>query len=275
MSKAEIYYANPRSFNDPLDCDPTIHVDIDLPDLEKLCSRFIAVADGAEKAKRAIGVHQYMSTEYGDYKTNKNAQKYYIQRLAFEIKNRLDAEMGARGVFSLAERWNCPLMWSHYADEHRGICIEYDMADHDCTYIKPVDYRRPRSIKTSDLVQWKFHKSAEAEEQVFDTYFFAKSPQWRYEREWRDIHSSNGVMPAPFRISSVYFGLRCDAAVQTSIVKLFSNSDVSPFFYDVYPLKDSFRLKRMPSDTAEIEAMGVQTPMYMYFRDVILDEKDA
>lgn len=274
LSKAESYYANPRSFNDPLDCNPTIQVDTDRASIKRLCFRMLAVAHGKEEARKEMKNHRYMSTEYGDYKANPKVEKYYMQRLGSEIKRLVDAEMSSRGVFSLAARWDCPLMWSHYADEHRGLCIEYDMHENVCSHIKPVDYRRPRSIKITELMQWKLHKSAEAEQKILDTYFFAKSPQWRHEREWRDIHPLNGVISAPFRISGVYFGLRCDAAVRTSIVKLFANSNLPIAFYDLYPLEDSFRLMRRLADTDEIEACGVETSVRLDFKDVVLDESE-
>ena len=272
LSKAEIYYANPRSFNDPLDCNPTIQVDTDRASIERLCFRMLAAKHGREVALKEIGNQRYMSTQCGDYKTNRKAEKYYMQGLGSEIKRLVDAEMASRGVFSLTARWDCPLMWSHYADEHRGLCIEYDMSENVCSHIKPVDYRRPRGIKITELMQWKLRKSAEAEQNILNTYFFAKSPQWRYENEWRDIHPSNGVKQAPFRISGVYFGLRCDAAVRISIVKLFTNSNLPIAFYNLYPLEDSFRLKRRLVDTDEIESCGVETSVLLDFKDVVLDE---
>jgi hypothetical protein len=274
LSKAEIYYANPLSFNDPLDCDPTVQVDTDRASIERLCFRMLTVVHGREKALEKMGDHRYMSTEYGDYKTDPKVEKYYMRRLGSEIKQLVDTEMASRGVLSLAERWDCPLMWSHYADEHRGLCIEYDMNGHCCSHIKPVDYRRPRSIKITELMQWKLHKSADAEQNVLDTYFFAKSPQWRHEKEWRDIQQTNGVKSAPFYISGVYFGLRCDAVVRTSIVKLFANSNSSIAFYDLYPLEDSFRLKRRSANTDEIEACGVETSALLDFKDVVFDESE-
>lgn len=234
----------------------------------------LAVVHGKEESLKKMGDHRYMSTEYGDYKTDPKVEKYYMRRLSSEIKQLVDAEMDSRGVLALTERWDCPLMWSHYADEHRGLCIEYDMNDNVCSHIKPVDYGRPRSIKITELMQWKFNKSVEAKQNVLDTYFFAKSPQWRYEKEWRDIHPSNGVNHAPFRISGVYFGLRCDAAVRTSIVKLLAKSDSRIVFYNLYPLEDSFRLKRRVVDTDEIETCGVRTSALLDFKDVVLDKSE-
>lgn len=274
LSNAEICYANPRRFNDPLDCDPTVQVDTDRASIEKLCFRMLAKAHGKEKALKKMGNHQNMSTEYGDYKTDPKAEKYYKRRLGEEIKQLVAAEMDKCGVLSLAERWDCPLMWSHYADEHRGLCIEYDMSDNVCSHIKPVEYRRPRSIKITELMEWKLHNSPEAKQNVFDTYFFAKASQWQYEKEWRDIYSSHCVKQAPFRISGVYFGLRCDAAVRTSIVKLFAKS-MPIAFYNLYALEDSFHLKRRLVDTDEIEACGVETSALLDFKDIILDESNG
>jgi len=272
LSEAESFYANPRSFNDPLDCNPTVQIDTDRASLEKLCYRMLAAARGKEKALQEIRNHQYTSTQYGDYKTEPKVERYYVRGIGSQIKDLLDAEMASWGVLSMAERWDCPLMWSHYADEHRGLCIEYDLTNHACSHIKPVHYNRPRSIKTTELMEWKRHNSAEAQRAILDTYFFSKAPQWRYEKEWRDISQIHGARSAPFRITGVYFGLRCDAAIQTSIVKLFANSTLPIAFYDLYPLEDSFRLKRRLVDTAEIEATGVRTSTLLDFRDVILDE---
>ena len=272
LSEAEIYYANPRSFNDPLDGDPTIHLDTDLASLEKVCFRILIAAHGKEKARLEMINDRYMSTEFGDYKTDKNVENYYMQLLGTQIKTLLDAEMAEWGVLSLAARWDCPLMWSHYSDGHRGFCVEYDMNDHACLNLKPVNYALNRSIKISDLIDWKVHKSAAAEQSVLDTYLFAKSPQWRYEREWRDIHSTNGAKASPFQITGVYFGLRCDRSVRTSVVKLLSHSCPKIKFYDMYPLENSFRLRRQVIDCGEIETIGVKTSIHFVFRDIFLDE---
>jgi hypothetical protein len=151
-------------------------------------------------------------------------------------------------------------MWSHYADEHRGICLEYDTTQIPHPAIGPVDYRSPRSVKASDLIEWKINASSEAERRVHNRYFFAKSPQWRYEKEWRDISKSSGVASTRFPVTAIYFGLRCDEAVITSIVKLFRGYGSMSFFmiYDY-----SFTLKRRPFDWDEIgfiEACGIRGP---------------
>jgi len=271
LSEAEVFYANPTTFNDPLDCNPTIQIDTDVLPLEKLCYKMLSAAYGKERAQREIKNHRFRSTEYGDYKMDPEVTAYYMQDLASNVRGLLYSEMGKRGVLSLAERWNCPLMWSHYADEHRGLCIEYDTTDNACSNINAVDYRRPRSIKVSDLVEWKVNGSTDAEKTILDTFFFAKAPQWRYEKEWRDVKAANCAYPAPFRVSAIYFGLRCDAAVQTTIVKLHTNATRPVKFYGIYPLNDTFRLRREPIDISEIEACGLRSSVLLDFKDVIID----
>jgi hypothetical protein len=94
---------------------------------------------------------------------------------------------------------------------------------------------------------------------VRNAFFYAKAKQWRYEREWRNVSNSSGSDDAPVTLSAIYFGLRCDYAVVTSVVKLFSRSSVAVKFFDVYRRADSFRLKRWPVDVDEIEACGLRT----------------
>ncbi|WP_442496838.1 DUF2971 domain-containing protein [Methylobacter sp. sgz302048] len=183
LSEAEAYYASPTAFNDPLDSSPTIQIDTDYQALEKLLYRMLSQSVGKEHAAREINNHRYMSTELGDYKVSSEAEAYYMRLLASNVKDLLYEEFGKRGVLSLAEKWNCPLMWSHYADEHRGLCVEYDLSETAFNDLRPVDYRRSRSIKVSDLIDWKLKQSSSAHQAVLETFFFTKAPQWRYERD--------------------------------------------------------------------------------------------
>ncbi len=250
---------------------PPIRTDTDLASLEKLCFKILIDVYGREKAIKEMANERYMSTECGDYRTDKKAQNYYIRLLRSQIKRHVDAEMAEWGVLSLASRWDCVLMWSHYAEKHQGFCIEYDLDTHACSDLKPVTYKSNRSITVSDLIDWKIHNVEAAKRSVLDTYFFAKAPQWGYEEEWRDIYQMNGAkgaLQSPFQVSGVYFGLRCDPSVQTSLVKLFANYYPKIKFYDVYFPERSSRLKRRPTDCDEINALGVKTSAHVALRDM-------
>ncbi|MBY0401385.1 DUF2971 domain-containing protein [Myxococcota bacterium] len=273
LTRAESYYASPTSFNDPLDCDPLIDVDADWADVEKLLHCMLVERIGKSKAKSIIEDHRYMSTEVGDFRKDPDAQAYYVSRLARDVQAELEREMERYGVLSLAERWNCPLMWSHYADSHRGLCVEFQVEGSSCSMLKPVNYKSPRGIKISTLMAWKIDKSTEAKQRVLDTYFFAKASDWHYEREWRDVSSRIGSELSPFRISGIYFGLRCESAVVTAIIKLFGGLREKVRFYQIHPHNDTFRLNRSLVDVDEVEATGVSTLSQPELRDLFLSKE--
>ena len=259
ISQGEAYYADPRTFNDPLDCRPVIRIDTDVQALEKVCYRMLVLVHGKPRALDIMNNHRYLSTEYGNFRKDQAATDCYTEGLRQEIKGLLYEEMRENGVLSLGARWDCPLMWSHYADEHRGLCIEYNVANHKCDQLSKVDYASSGEIAVSDLFSWKVRGSDAARVSVHNAFFYAKAGQWRYEREWRDVATTSGAVDSPFAISAIHFGLRCDYAVVTSVVKLFSNASRKIAFFDIYREDESFRLKRCAVDVDEIEALGVRT----------------
>jgi len=273
ITEAEVFYAKPSTFNDPLDCDPTIDVDINRRHLERLLYRMIVKRKNEDEARGEIGRLRYYSSEHGDYRTEPKVESYLMRTLASAIKRELDLELSNQGVLSLSATWKSGLMWSHYADEHRGICIEYDTRDQGHPRLQAVDYKGPRAIRTSDLYRWKVRHDAAAKEQVFRTYLYTKSNEWKYEKEWRDICDRNGVADAPFRITAILFGLRCNGSVIKSIVKLL-NDHPQIKIWQVLPKDEGFGLRRYLVDRDEINAMAVQEPSFLMFKDIIWDDLD-
>ncbi|OAQ42322.1 hypothetical protein A5893_04215 [Pedobacter psychrophilus] len=97
------------------------------------------------------------------------------------------------------------LLWSHYANEHKGISIEYDFLDLEDvrTFIQPVIYRN------------QVHKIG-----IFDEYntmqmiasSLIKSEDWKYEQEWRlTIFKQKENFPQKLTITdpkAIYLGTR-------------------------------------------------------------------
>jgi hypothetical protein len=282
LAQAEIYYSDPKDFNDPLDCNPTIEIDLDRRDLVKLFAKMRMAqlrknGKTGEDAKALVKDDYnrifYSATEDGHPDTGPDANRYLLRLLADEIRGDLEAEMKSHGVLSLSARWDNPLLWSHYADEHRGLCIEYDTDEVSHPGLRAVTYGGARAIKTSCLSQWKLGKDQAAGSTVFDTYFLTKAVDWRYEKEWRDIGSSIGINDTSYRVKSVTFGLRCDSAVVTAVIMLFEGHG-SVDFYSVYPRGDKFSLNRYRLDADEHRQFGIRSSAVLDFKDVFLPELD-
>ena len=220
----EAHYADPDNFNDPLDCSPTIHNDLDSERIERLWSNITNETNplGGAGIKPLLDMHKQIIDETGyEFDDNGVGTSKYVERLYEEITQSFYKELGDKGVFSLATSWNCPLMWSHYADEHRGICIEFEPDDNECHALGRVNYNSSRYILLSEIYEWKVNRSEKAKDDLFKRYFFSKAKSWDYENEWRDISPKNGPQESPFpHISGVYFGLRCPEIVILTVMHL-------------------------------------------------------
>jgi len=76
-----------------------------------------------------------------------------------------------RGVLCFSAGWDDPVVWAHYSDKHRGICLGFEVPDAYCDRVKYVSKRLP------------FPKTATDE--VADAWLFTKYRNWQYEQEIR------------------------------------------------------------------------------------------
>ena len=97
------------------------------------------------------------------------------------------------------------LMCSHYADNHRGFCIEFDFRDDSRLrqLARPVRYQENMpSMGAKEL-------AANSENSFVDTCILTKARQWEYEQEWRVFqHEGNKSVSAPSEITAIIFGAR-------------------------------------------------------------------
>jgi hypothetical protein len=118
-------------------------------------------------------------------------------------------------VSSFAEQNDLLLMWSHYAQNHTGFCVEYDIGsldvDHPLTKsLYPIIY----SDNLFDITEYYLHKSDEFPNLDYMIEgMITKSLEWKYEKEWRLLvidDTENGIefsMPKP---KAIYLGSKFD-----------------------------------------------------------------
>lgn len=111
------------------------------------------------------------------------------------------------------------LMWSHYADSHRGFCIEYDfsgMEEKNKVLPFPVIYSTERPKLSLKYVLNRTEKNEQLGTQSLMSALLTKDRAWEYENEWRllcevdgDDDNSNDIEMPP--ISCVYVGAMATA----------------------------------------------------------------
>lgn len=125
----------------------------------------------------------------------------------------------------LCTNYKNKLMWSHYADSHKGFCIEYDYSDlvvDDHTVLPlPVIYSNERP-----LISWKAalnNTPENVEEAVvhFTKGLLTKDNIWSYENEWRILIKATDVSDIPMpRVSCVYLGASISDENRNAILQI-------------------------------------------------------
>lgn len=112
------------------------------------------------------------------------------------------------------------LMWSHYADSYKGICIEYDFSDLSAEMQPmPVIYTNTRLQFPWEVAVKATPKSQNEAITHFMKALLTKDQIWSYENEWRLIiqaDSGKDDIPAP-PIKCIYLGALCSDESKSQI----------------------------------------------------------
>jgi hypothetical protein len=117
------------------------------------------------------------------------------------------------------------LMWSHYADSHKGFCIEYDYSQINEETLKklpmPIIYTSKRP-----LIPWKpvLDNTPENIREACNEMMLGlltKDDAWEYENEWRILinASENSELAMP-KISCVYLGASIEKENKIKILNI-------------------------------------------------------
>lgn len=186
------------------------------------------------------------------------------------------------GIYSLSTSVSDELLWAHYANSHRGFCIEYDLERLVDLYINDgssiqfanimkIDYQlTPPVVTIGDIGH---DKSALFMKKLIGT----KSKRWEYEDEIRVLFEKDGENFFDYRaIKSVTFGLRAEKELIQNFIETF------PIVVDVYvaTLSGTYDIGRskvgrtshqLPLKIASTEFLVVDdtTPSYSKYADQI------
>ncbi len=201
-----IYCSLPSSFNDPWDCSPQFDNTIS----NSLIGNYLH-KKWAIKTYNKLFPAQAKNEEIRKILNDPQRSKHVIDQISEAI---VDVVRKSKyRIYCLSPNPENLLMWSHYANSHTGICIEYDLKKSmlftalKCRYKTNYPSLKTYSESTRDLL----------------SPLLIKSDVWSYEKEYRLILSSeidepllsghhfdpNGLLTLPKgAISSIIVG--CD-----------------------------------------------------------------
>lgn len=152
------------------------------------------------------------------------------------------------------------LMWAHYANSYKGICIEYDISRLEdkkiAKQIFPVYYTKERIMFASIEALIEFVDEKQENQALRDAkgIFLSKSKSWKYEKEWRICqmnheYCAEKTKKIPFDcISAIYMGMRID---NNDIDKIFETLNC---YNEKHNKKEDDKIKvykmKMPTDNS-------------------------
>jgi hypothetical protein len=179
LVKSTIYFASPKDLNDPFDCRV---------DIKKAAERACTQLSGEKKRilTRLAGMERYLDQ---------------IQKDTADV---------ALCSFSLVLEE--PLLWAHYANQHKGLCLTYTFPESflnnpdSILAVKKVEYEDDAMtnwfVQNTPTQETDFHEFTLG---IVKKILSVKSPVWGYEKEARVIRVSNG----PFQIERDHFKQIC------------------------------------------------------------------
>ena len=210
LEQQTIYLPSVSKFNDPFDCKIPMNFEemADNEDTQRRFAEKFLVNPNLPMDKRNAEIDKILVK--GNIK-NKEAL-----RNIEEVRIRKMEELFA--VFCLSAIPDNLLMWAHYADSHKGICIGFHpqkLIDAITpTWVAPVRYSFDYP-KVSVL---------EHPEQILEIMLFNKSVDWHYEKEIRYVkNTTNGDCEVKIQtdaIEEIYLGCKSAKDTQNKILEI-------------------------------------------------------
>ncbi|NOQ26437.1 MAG: DUF2971 domain-containing protein [Bacteroidales bacterium] len=196
LESSKLKFSKPSEFNDPFDC----HITIDTDNTESEIDNYIKFLE--------------KNNDLTEEKIKILKKKFHNPKELFEITNKsVNGAIEKHGVTCFSKKEDNLIMWAHYADKHKGVCLKFDILGDTDFFMTPFpviykkEYSRYNYIRNKDGLG-KF---------LLET----KSIDWEYEQEIRVMKLGAGLYD--FKNNSlveIIFGSRTLKEEREQIVKM-------------------------------------------------------
>jgi len=168
--------------------------------------------------------------------------KNNIALIEQSLTNIIDMKDTKLGIFSLSKRYNDELLWAHYADSHKGFCIEYNLekllSKQDPKH-RFFDIQYSNKIPNFDLSTVINQNDPD---KLIKIMLGFKSQRWNYENELRVITENQGSNIYDFRaVTAIYFGLKAPKDDIEQIMQTLQGRNVK--YFQMKLKQNSFELE--------------------------------
>lgn len=235
----ELYFSSVNDFNDPFDCQFQVKLRGSDDDKTKFIDDLLKKQAPHLPSEERLSIARENSKFLSDHA---------IANEAYAIRDRARQAIEKWGICCLSEVRDSILMWAHYANAHRGFCLELstelrivpNVYQSDIGEIAPFPVV-PLEVKYSDA--YPVFNPIYPDDSANQT-LLRKAKQWKYEREWRMALPG---APGPYKFPShcltgVIFGCRMLEKHKEMIREWCRNREPTIKYYEARESEDSYSL---------------------------------
>jgi len=196
LFEGEVYFGSSRRFNDPFECLPAYVLEGTAAQKTQYFKPFVSEVKDVPQEH----VHE-LSAHLASQPDTLNMQK---------LQDTFKSQMDAFPMHCLSAVADNVLMWSHYAAEHSGVCLEFDGKCPIFEEATAVTYSSERV--RINVIDDKY---------ISRDVLLTKSLDWHYEQEWRliEVGTSPGVrIWPPAALSAIILGARISEADRARVM---------------------------------------------------------
>jgi len=234
----KLFLSNPNNFNDPFDCWGAIDINAVLQLESEELARFLFKFGKGNYSVNSI------------LEVNKNAPKQ-LQQLISGFDKHMNKVIGEYlNCSCFTSSWDNELMWSHYADKHRGICVGFDISNwksFEGYQFGPVQYKNQKPINLLELFNNDLSKFTQ---KTAHQLILTKNPDWHYEKEWRLVTPklANNKIPLNnlgLSVKEIIFGFAISLESAMEQKRLFVDKGINIDFYKIKLSDNISRLQKV------------------------------
>lgn len=225
---SRIFFAPPCSFNDPFDSRPAFTFEAPVDEMKayyrRLCGKRMPQLTEREVEAEIERIFADPKTDLRAPQGQSRIQDLHSHALGQEV-----------GVLCLSSVRDHILMWSHYADCHRGICLEFDAGADFLSRARPIGYEESRML---------INPFRDRDEEMAEKTFLMKAAHWHYEGEWRLIRYEGPGEEAfaPATLTGIVLGALASEDTERR-VRAWAREHETPLrLARAYPDQQAFRL---------------------------------
>lgn len=203
LENNKLHLSSPNDFNDPYDSAFSLNVsEFFESNISKLAKYYGAAT------------HKYVSEEDIRYIFNQNPQMIDIASGMY-----VNTARDILRVCSFSTSYKSILMWSHYANQHKGVCFKYEFEKSDAKNLTDCIYPVIYTDKIFDIISNLHNLPCK-----YQLCSLIKSTIWKYEQEWRFTFQFSALgapstlpMPLP---KAIYLGTLIDKSFKEKIINV-------------------------------------------------------